>query len=421
MINRQKSLVVFVVVMLLAVLSALFVYPTIWGDKLRPWRLGLDLVGGSHLVYEIDMSGVEESDRDSVAGGLRDVIEKRVNLFGVSEPQVVISQKSDSYRLNVDLAGIKDVKEAIKQIGETPLLVFKEVDFKEGDKEPIFNDTKLTGRYVSGAQVTMDNVVGRPQVSLTFNSEGALLFEELTGKNVGKPIAVFLDGDLIEMPVVQERIAGGRAQITGQFNFDTARKLVERFNAGALPAPINLIGQNTVGASLGADSLKRALIAGLVGTLVVMLFMLVYYRVLGFYAALALAVYVVLTTAVFKLFGVTMTLAGIAGFILSIGMAVDANILIFERAKEERKKGAGKFMALSEGFSRAWPPIRDSNISTMLTAIILYYATTGFVQGFALTLLIGVVMSMFSAITVTRAIIGVFARRESPVALPTTH
>lgn len=413
MISRQKSIIVLTIVMALAILGAFFVYPEYYfGKNFRPWRLGLDLVGGSHLVYEIDMRGVGEGERDSVAGGLRDVIEKRVNLFGVSEPQVVISKRGDSYRLNADLAGIKDVKEAIKQIGETPLLVFKEVDFKEGNKEPKFTDTKLTGRYVESAQLTIDNVIGRPQVSLSFNSEGAVLFEELTGKNVGKPIAVFLDGELIEMPVVQERIAGGKAQITGQFTFDTARKLVERFNAGALPAPITLIGQNTIGASLGADSLNKALLAGVIGTLVIVLFMILYYRVLGFYASLALLIYTALTVSIFKLFGVTMTLAGIAGFILSIGMAVDANILIFERAKEERQKGAGKFGALSEGFHRAWPSIRDSNISTMLTAIILYYATTGFVQGFALTLLLGVIMSMFSAITVTRSIIGSFSRHD---------
>ena len=415
MISRQKSIVVFTIVMLLAIMAALFVYPKYLGSRLRPWRLGLDLVGGSHLVYEIDMSAIGDADKDLVAGGLRDVIEKRVNLFGVSEPQVTISNRGDSYRLNVELAGIKDVKEAIRQIGETPLLTFSEVEFKEGDKEPKFTASALTGRYVERAQLTIDNVVGRPQVSLEFNSAGATLFEELTAKNIGKPIAIFLDGDLIEMPVVQERIGGGKAQITGQFTFETARKLVERFNAGALPAPITLIGQSTVGASLGADSLKRALLAGLVGTLAVMLFMIGYYKVLGFFASLALLVYTLLTTSIFKLFGVTMTLAGIAGFILSIGMAVDANILIFERAKDERKKGVSKFGALTEGFHRAWPSIRDSNISTMLTAVILYYATSGFVQGFALTLLMGVVMSMFSAITVTRAIIGVFARREAPV------
>ncbi len=365
------------------------------------------------MVYEIDTQNVADSDRDSVADGLRDVIEKRVNLFGASEPQVVVSKSAGKYRLIVDLAGIKDVKKAIAEIGATPFLSFAEVDFKEGDKEPKFIPTDLTGRYVSGAQLNFDNTLGNPNVSISFNDEGAKLFETLTGKNVGKPIAIFLDNQLVEMPVVQERISGGRAQITGQFTYDSAKELVARFNAGALPAPINLINQETIGASLGADSLNKTLLAGAVGTALVMLFMLIYYRYLGFIASLALLIYIIITTAIFKLFGVTMTLSGIAGFILSIGMAVDANILIFERAKEELKKGLSKLGAITEGFNRAWPSIRDSNISTMLTAIILYYATTGFVKGFALTLLIGVIVSMFSAITVTRAILGTFIRKES--------
>lgn len=412
--NRKNSLIFFSCILLATALAAVFVYPSGFGKDFRPWRLGLDLVGGSHLVYEIDMVGVPSGERDSVSEGLRDVIEKRVNLFGVSEPQVYISKIGDSHRLVVELAGIKDVKEAIKQIGETPLLQFFEVELPaegiDSKKEPKFTPTQLTGRYISGAQVNFGQVVSQPEIALTFNDEGARFFEDLTAKNVGKPIAIFLDGQLIEMPLVRERISGGKAQITGRFTPQTARELVSRFNAGALPAPIKLVTQNTVGASLGADSLRKTLFAGAVGTLVVMLFMAIYYRVLGIYAALALTIYIVLTASIFKLFGITMTLAGIAGFILSIGMAVDANILIFERTKEEVKKGISRMGALTEGFSRAWPSIRDSNISSMLTAVILYYATTGFVKGFALALLIGVLMSMFSAITVTRSIIGSFTR-----------
>ncbi len=410
--NRQKSIIFFVCILILATFAGFFVYPKGFGQNFRPWRLGLDLVGGSHLVYEIDMSAVGSSDRDSVADGLRDVIEKRVNLFGVSEPQVFVSKMGGGHRLIVELAGIKDVGDAIKLIGETPFLQFSEVDFKEGDKEPRFTPSSLTGRYVTGAQVSFGQVVGAPEVALTFSDEGAALFEELTGKNVGKPIAIFLDGELIEMPVVREKISGGKAQITGNFTPAAARELVSRFNAGALPAPIKLITQNTVGASLGADSLRKTLTAGLLGTLAVMLFMILYYRGLGLYASLALIIYVVLTALIFKLFGITMTLAGIAGFILSIGMAVDANILIFERMKEEHRKGVSKLGALAEGFARAWPSIRDSNISSMLTAVILYYSTTGFVKGFALALLLGVLMSMFSAITVTRSIIGTFIRSK---------
>ncbi|MBI2406430.1 MAG: protein translocase subunit SecD [Candidatus Harrisonbacteria bacterium] len=418
---KKNSAILLVGIVALAVLVGFFVYPKNFGANTRPWRLGLDLVGGTHLVYEVDMANVTGADRDSVLNGLRDVIEKRVNLFGVSEPQVFIAKGADSYRLVVELAGIKDVSEAIKLIGETPLLTFAEVLYekpKEGETatmpegEPKFLPLDLSGRHVSGAQLNFDQLTGKPEVSISFNSDGAKLFEDITAKNVGKPIAIFLDGILIEMPVVQEKISGGRAQITGRFTVQEAKQLVERFNAGALPAPVKLVSQQTIGASLGTDSLKRTLYAGLIGTLVVMLFMMLYYRVLGMYAALALAIYVALTLGVFKLFGVTMTLAGVAGFILSIGMAVDANVLIFERSKEEMKKGLSRMSALDEGFSRAWLSIRDSNVSTMLTSVILYYATTGFVKGFALTLFIGVLMSMFSAITVTRTILRVFTRSE---------
>ncbi len=419
---KKNAAVLLIGIVTLAALVGFFVYPKNFGANVRPWRLGLDLVGGTHLVYEVDMANVTGADRDSVLNGLRDVIEKRVNLFGVSEPQVFIAKGADSYRLVVELAGIKDVSEAIKLIGETPLLTFAEVEYaapKTGAAttsaatEPKFFPLDLSGRHVSGAQLNFDQLTGKPQVSISFNDEGAKLFEQITAKNVGKPIAIFLDGILIEMPTVQEKISGGRAQITGRFTVQEARTLVERFNAGALPAPVKLVSQQTVGASLGTDSLKKTLYAGLIGTAAVMLFMLLYYRVLGLYAALALTIYIALTLGVFKLFGITMTLSGVAGFILSIGMAVDANILIFERSKEEMRKGLSRMSALDEGFARAWLPIRDSNVSTMLTSIILYYATTGFVKGFALTLFIGVVMSMFSAITVTRTILRVFTRSES--------
>ena len=369
----------------------------------------MDLVGGSHLVYQVNLVGVQAGDRESVVNGLRDVIEKRVNLFGVSEPQVFVSKAGDNYRLVVELAGIKDIAKAIKEIGETPFLNFAEVDSTNPNK-PQFSFTNLNGRYVVGAQLVFDQTTGRPSVTISFNDEGAKIFEELTAKNVGKPVAIFLDNQLIEMPVVQEKIAGGKASITGNFDVKEARQMVERFNAGALPAPISLVNQQTIGAGLGADSLNKTVWAGLIGTLLVMAFMLIYYRWYGLAAAVALVIYIFLTLATYKLFGVTMTLAGIAGFVLSIGMAVDANVLIFERRKEEVKKGVSNVAAIEEGFRRAWPSIRDSNISTILTSIILYYFMTGFVRGFALTLLLGVIISMFSAITVTRTILKVFAK-----------
>ncbi|MBN2197999.1 protein translocase subunit SecD [Candidatus Wolfebacteria bacterium] len=412
----KNSKLILVLIIILTVVAAIFVYPDGMGAKINPWRLGLDLVGGTHLIYEVDLSQVDYLERDSTVSGLRDVIERRVNLFGVSEPQIVFAKEGDSYRLIVELAGIKDVGEAINLIGETPLLDFREVreaqtDINGEDSELNleFISTNLTGRFVKGAQLGFDQTTNFPLISIQFNNEGANIFEELTERNVGKPLAIFLDNELIEMPIVQEKIAGGQAQISGSFSIDEAKQVVQRFNAGALPAPISLLSQQTIGASLGQESLQKAIYSGLLGTLAIIIFMLIYYRKFGIFASLALVIYVILTAAVFKL-GITMTLSGIAGFILSIGMAVDANILIFERTKEELKKGAAKVSAIEDGFKRAWPSIRDSNISTIITSIILYYFTTSFIKGFALALLIGVLISMFSAITITRTMLRVFIK-----------
>jgi len=432
--SKEKSSIIFIAIIILAIAAGVFVYPHTkifgvgvyplgLGNKFMPWRLGLDLVGGTHLIYEVDMSKVASTDRDSVVAGLRDVVERRVNLFGVSEPQVVPAKEGDSYRLVVELAGVKDVSQAIKMIGETPLLDFREVipaqsqvnstaSASQGTSaqgQVQYVPTELTGRYVKSAQVNFDPTTGNPEVDIQFNGDGATIFEKLTEKNVGKQIAVFLDNNLIETATVKEKISGGSARITGSFSADEAKSMVERFNAGALPAPITLISQQTIGASLGQQSLNRALYSGALATLAIIIFMLLYYRVLGIYASLALVIYILLTAAIFKL-GITMTLAGIAGFILSIGMAVDANILIFERTKEELKKGLAKSSAIEEGFRRAWPSIRDSNISTMITSVILYYFTSSFIKGFALALLIGVVVSMFSAITITRTFMRVFTK-----------
>ncbi|MBI2591847.1 MAG: protein translocase subunit SecD, partial [Candidatus Brennerbacteria bacterium] len=228
--------------------------------------------------------------------------------------------------------------------------------------------------------------------------------------NIGRPVAIFLDNNLIEMPIVREKISGGKAQISGNFTFESARELVQRFNAGALPAPITLASQQTIGASLGETALQKALWAGVLGTAAVFIFMIFYYRFFGLFASLALIIYIALTAAIFKLFSITMTLSGVAGFILSIGMAVDANILIFARIKEEIKKGVSRTAAVEEGFRRAWPSIRDSNITTIITATILYFFTGSFVQGFALSLLFGVLVSMFSAINVTRTFLRVFIK-----------
>lgn len=425
---RKSSLWLIGAVTAVSVLATFFIHPDFWGNTVRPWKLGLDLVGGTHLVYEIDMSGVAEADRAEVLSGIRDRIEARVNATGVNEPQVLTAKQDESYRLIVDIAGIKDTSAAIAQIGETPFLVFAEegvasapvkattADGQEIDlqgSQPTFIPSALTGRYVKSATLNFNSISARPEVFLEFDEEGAKLFEQLTAKNVGKRLAIFVDNEILTAPTVNERISGGQAQITGQFTVAEARRLVSRFKDGALAAPITLVSQQTIGATLGSDSLRTTLFAGLIGALAVMVFMIIYYRTLGLFASLALIIYTILLLSITKLFGITMTLAGIAGVILSIGMAVDANILIFERSREEIKKGVAKTQAIIEGFRRAWPSIRDSNIATIITSLVLYSFTSSFIRGFALSLLLGVIVSMFTAITVTRTLLEVFVREKA--------
>jgi protein-export membrane protein SecD len=412
----RKNILILTLVVLLTLVAGFFVYPRYFGAKYKPWRLGLDLVGGSSLIYQIDLTNIPVGERPSAVAGLKEVIEKRVNLFGVTEPRVTIAQKGDNYQLLVDLAGVKDIEEAKKQIGATPVLDFREV---EGEGENVtYRPTELTGRYLTRASKEFDQF-NQPYVSLTFNDEGARIFEELTRRNVGRRLAVFLDNRLFTDPVVREEIRGGKAQITlGEGPLEEKLKeadlLVERFNAGALSAPIQLVNQRTVSPTAAGNALRDIIFAGLLGTILVMAFMTAYYRSLGLFSVFALIVYIILTLAFFKLIPhFIMTLAGLAGFVLSIGMAVDANILIFERTKEEIKRGVAKTAAIEEGFRRAWPSIRDSNVSTIITAIILYFLTSSFVKGFALTLGIGVIVSMFSAIFVTRTMLRVFIREKN--------
>jgi protein-export membrane protein SecD len=432
--SKTRSLYALVAIIIIAIVAGLFAYGkfNFLPDWMKsPFRLGLDLSGGTNLVYQVDVSQIPESDRSAVVSGLRDVIEKRVNLFGVSEPRVETAEVNGNYRLIVELAGVKDIKEAIQLIGETPFLEFKEQRTQEETNlilekqkandaayltvDPYFVSAvpALTGQYLKSAQLVFDKTTYEPYVGLQFNDEGAAIFEELTGKNINKILAIYLDGQPISLPTVGSAISGGEAQITGRFTTDEAKLLVERLNAGALPAPIALVSQQSIGASLGEHSFNMSIKAGIIGLALVIAFMLVYYHVFGFFASLSLLIYTALSLAIFKLIPVTLTLSGIAGFILSIGMAVDANILIFERSKEERKRGLDKFHAIEEGFKRAWPSIRDSNISTIITCLVLYNFTTSIVKGFALTLLIGVVISMFTAITVTRSFLKVFMTKES--------
>ncbi len=604
--------------------------------KELPFRLGLDLSGGTSLTYDLDLSVIEPSDRLNAAEGARDVIERRVNMFGVSEPNVQVNKTAQgNYQITVELAGVKDINEAIKQIGETPLLQFKELNeerkeltdeekaamdeynkkaeikatevlgkvlsggnfaelaktfsedevtkdnggslgwlsskedpeliaiaeklevgqvntnlqktsqgyeiVKVEDKRPQTKDgkpvveikaahllicyegasscqsgltkeqalekinrlkeqatpenfsdlvkqnstepgardsggelgwfsndtmvkefeaaamaakkgeivgpvetefgyhliykederpmmdyklshiliktksivdilgnvdewktTELTGKYLKRATVQFNPQDNTPEVALEFDSEGAKLFEDITGRNINKPVAIFLDGYMISQPTVNEKITGGQAVISGRFSLAEAKTLAQRLNAGALPVPITLVNQQTIGASLGQSSVNKSLTAGIVGLILVALFMIIVYRLPGLLSVIALLVYGSLTLSIFKVWPVTLTLSGIAGFILSIGMAVDANVLIFERMKEELRAGKPLGTAINEGFSRAWPSIRDGNLTTLIICFILIQFLTGSIKGFAITLALGVLMSMFSAVVVTR-------------------
>lgn len=498
-----------------------------------PFRLGLDLQGGAQLVYEADMKDIPEGDRDSALEGVRDVIERRVNSLGVSEPVVQTTRVGGLYRILIELAGITDIKDAIRQIGETPILEFKEentapsrpltpeeeirmanfnkevkkkaeealakalapgADFAalakefsedEGSKpdggnigyvrpgqtvpefeKAIFEDLKvgeitktlvetqfgyhiilktderesdvdgqkvkevktshilfqtmsstdivppepwsntaLSGKNLKRAVVAFDPNTNEPQVSLQFDEEGGDLFAAITERNVNKTVAIFLDGAPITIPRVVQKITGGQAVITGNFSAQDAKLLAQRLNAGALPVPVELVLQQTVGASLGRDSVSKSLVAGLYGFALVAVFMILYYRMPGLLSVITLGVYAAVVLALFKLIPVTLTLAGIAGFILSLGMAVDANVLVFERLKEELRAGKPLGQAIDEGFKRAWTSIRDGNLTTLIAAGILFWFSSSAIKGFAFTLSIGVLMSMFSALAVTKSLL----------------
>ena len=441
-----------------------------------PFKLGLDLSGGSHLVYQADLSqsgsvgGIK--DLDGAMESLRGVIESRINAFGVSEP-IIQTEKTtingaEVRKLVVELPGVTDLQKAIDTIGKTPVLEFKIQ--KEGtssddvlnatkmekakqeaaafvgegavttnvsgakddatsslismlnststaskststvaasiDYSKLYSDTGLTGQYLKTASVQFDSNTRQPLVSITFDNTGKEKFADITGKNVGKVLAIFLDGQPISTPVIRDQIKDGSAVISGNFTPDEARTLARDLRYGALPVPINLIGTQTIGASLGENALKASVDAGMWGFLIIAIFLLLWYRLPGLVAIVSLTMYTIFMLAIFKLIPVVLTSAGLAGLILSIGMAVDGNILIFERMREELAKGHSLEDGIREGFARAWLSIRDSNLSSIITAIILYFfATSALIKGFALVFLIGVLVSMFTAITVSRTLL----------------
>jgi len=409
---RRNLWITFILILIISGLAGLVTWPSSPDLKIGNYfkelkiREGLDLQGGTHLVYELDTSKVETKDIDSANQSVINVIERRVNALGVSEPIVQPAKLGDKSSVIVELPGISDINEAVNLIGKTAQLKFKE--FKQEGETIGFVDTELTGAQLRRADVQFDPNTGEPGVSIQFNSEGAKMFAEITKRNLEKPVAIELDGEIISSPTVQTIIENGEASITGKFSVEEAKKLAIELNAGALPVPIKLVEQRNVGATLGTESVQKSLAAGLIGLALIAIFMIAYYKLPGFLAVLALIIYMLITLALFKLIPVTLTLAGIAGFILSVGMAVDANILIFERTKEELNAGKSIGTSFEEGFKRAWTSIRDSNASSLITAVILYYFTSGLVKGFAVTLALGILVSVFTAITVSRTLLRLF-------------
>ncbi len=431
-----KTRITALLIVLLGVGVTFFVYKSELSHRTRaegteahgiakyPFKLGLDLSGGTHLVYHADVSKVSASEVKDSMNALRDVIERRVNMFGVSEPIVAVQDggfsNNGEERLIVDLPGVTDVSKAVTMIGQTPLLEFKTINpdpsaavpqeitiDENGNASPLqvpdpYVATELTGRYLDKAILEFNQTTGEPVVSLQFDEEGSKLFEEITRANIGKPVAIFLDGEAISIPTVNEAISGGKAQISGNFTPQEAKTLVGRLNSGALPVPISLISTQTIGPTLGEQATHAGVKAAIIGFLAIALFLIFWYRLPGFIAVIALSLYVFIMLAIFKLVPVTLTAAGIAGFIISIGIAVDANVLIFERIKEELRLGHSIPESIKHGFSRAWFSIRDSNTSSIITALILFWFGTTLIKGFALTFLIGVIVSMISAISITR-------------------
>lgn len=402
--------------------------------KNHPFRLGLDLSGGSHLIYKADVTGVPSGEISDSMDALRDVIERRVNLFGVSEPVVQVQGggfiTDNEHQLIVDLPGVTDVEKATTMIGQTPLLEFKiegskdtpqkvkvgkdgKIDLDTIDLSQQFISTELTGRYLQKATLEFDQNTRQPRVSLQFDDTGTKLFAQITKDHAGEMVAIFLDGAPISTPVVDIKLKGvgitnGLAVISGSFTPAEAKTLAGRLNSGALPVPITLISKQTIGATLGENAVAAGVKAAVIGFLVVALFLILWYRLPGLIATLSLCIFIVIMLTLFKLIPVTLTAAGIAGFIISMGIAVDANVLIFERVKEELRFGRKITDAVAYGFSRAWFSIRDSNTSNIITALILFWFGTSLIKGFALTLGMGVLVSMFSAITITRVFLSVF-------------
>lgn len=392
------------------------------------FRRGLDLNGGVRIVLQADLEEIPEENRENAVESAVEVIERRVNLLGVSEPHINTLKIGDDYRIVVEIPGIDNVTDAIALVGETAQIKFMELkddvewnvqNYQSYYFEPeVWQETDVTGADLNGANVVFGSQqrVGnqnQPQIQLSFTKEGLDKFSEIAKNNIGKPIAIFLDDEPvpISMAVVDENLAQGLVDdpiISGSFTLKEAQALSVQIRAGALPISIEVVEQQSIGATLGENSVNKSFFAGTVGMTLVLIFMIYMYKRMGMLASLSLIVYTVIVAAVFKIVPVVLTLPGIAGFILSIGMASDANILIFERIKEELLWGKPEGLAIKYGFERAWTSIKDSNISSLITAVILFQFGTGPVKGFALTLSIGILVSLFTSIVVVRTLIEAF-------------
>lgn len=386
-------------------------------------KRGLDIQGGIQVVLQADMTEIEQSDRQTALDAAKEIILRRVDLFGISEPMVQTSQVGEDYRLIVELPGIDDPDQALELVGQTAQLDFR---FQEASPSAeatqsavsfltSFIPTGLTGKQLKKANVQFDPQTNDPVIGLEFDAEGSEMFADLTKNNVGKVLAIFIDGYPIAMPKISTPILDGRAVMTGGFSLDEAKQLSIQLNAGALPVSISVLEQRSIGASLGELSIQKSIRAGMIGLGLVMLFMILYYGFNGVIASVALVIYSLLTMATYKLLGVTLTLPGVAGLLLSIGMAVDANILIFERMKEELRVGQPIARAIELGFGRAWDSIKDANLATIMTSLVLinpldltFLNSSGLVKGFGVTLLVGVLISLFTGVVVSRTLLRLF-------------
>lgn len=382
----------------------------------KSFSLGMDIAGGTILTYQIDLTKLKNQDLKSISEQVKDLIERRINFLGVNE---FFTSFSASGRVLVEIPNIKDPEAAQRIIGETPFLDFRvplyirtATQTTSSLENFIFIPTKLTGQYLKTAEFQIDPYTSEPLVTLSFNEEGAKIFKELTEKYLGKPIAIFLDNQQISSPRVAEVIANGEARITGKFTVEEAKTLANRLKQGALPAPLNLISVSIVNPLIGKSFLNVVIKAAFLGVALVILFMIIFYGLNGLLASIALIFFIIFNLALYKLLGVTISLASLSGLILAVGMAVDANILIFERMKEEKKHGLKGKDLIESGFSRAFPSIRDSNMTTIISSLLIYFLATSFVKGFALTLFFGVVLSFLTAVFFSRYLLELFSYKQ---------